>query len=376
MKQFKNIYPIKWNIFQEEIEKTQPHIMIISSSWEGFYINGTSINNEKIHEVKRMLEFCREEGIKTIFWHNNLDVNKQEFQNLKNLSTINFTSDLKEITPILKNSKEISTYFFNLPPGENQLLQEKCKLRFKALIEQGISGEKPGHKEEGVTIITSTNRPHFMQNVFDNYKQQIWRKKELIIVLNRDDMKMNQWKKKFKKLSNVSIYRVKEKKHLGACLNYAIIKAKHGYIAKFDDDDYYGPYYLQDLMAAMHNNNIDIVGKKSYYIYLHEKGALTLHFPLKNNKFTRHLAGGSLLFKRKIFEKVKFPNDRRKGSDSEFLRRCRSKGFKIYSADPYNYVLTRRENLEDHTWKISNDKLFQRSKEITYTKDYRPFVTV
>lgn len=40
----------------------------------------------------------------------------------------------------------------------------------------------------GITVITSTIRPGFMENVFENYNRQNYMKKELIIILNNNSI--------------------------------------------------------------------------------------------------------------------------------------------------------------------------------------------
>ena len=43
----------------------------------------------------------------------------------------------------------------------------------------------------GVTIVTSTIRPECIHNIFNNYARQKWKMKELIIVVNKDDMNIS-----------------------------------------------------------------------------------------------------------------------------------------------------------------------------------------
>lgn len=91
-----------------------------------------------------------------------------------------------------------------------------------------------------ISVITCTNRPDRIKNIFRNYRQQSLKKKELIIILNRKNMNLRRWRKKARKHSNVSVYQIKNR-IIGHCYNFAVTKAKYAYISKFDDDDYYGP---------------------------------------------------------------------------------------------------------------------------------------
>lgn len=117
-------------------------------------------------------------------------------------------------------------------------------------------------------------RPYYMENIFNNYDRQEYEDKQLIVILNRDDMDIQQWRAKAREYKNVKIYRVSEKHRLGKCLNYGIRKAKYDVLAKFDDDDYYAPHYLTEAMEALSNKRVSVVGKYTSFVYFEEKTRL------------------------------------------------------------------------------------------------------
>ncbi|MGM0876117.1 MAG: glycosyltransferase [Bacillota bacterium] len=222
--------------------------------------------------------------------------------------------------------------------------------------------------------MTCTIRQHFMENVFQNYEHQLWKDKELIIVLNKDDMNIKEWKEKAKSYRHISVFQLPEKKTLGECLNFAIKKAKYDYIAKFDDDDYYGSNYLTESMAVFNHTDASLVGKTSYYCYIKSKKALVLMRPERENRSTEFVAGGTLVFKKEVLEKVKFCN-RKAGSDIEFQKKLKRNGYKIYSTSKFNYTLIRDVNIKNHTWKINHNALMKRGKFICQTNDYQSIVS-
>ncbi|KRF09894.1 glycosyltransferase [Paenibacillus sp. Soil787] len=229
-------------------------------------------------------------------------------------------------------------------------------------------------KKRGVSIITCTNRPSFISNVLANYKRQRYPIKELIIVLNKSGMKLSKYRKKAKDHKNVSVYRRKEKVSLGECLNYAIKRTKLPYIAKFDDDDYYSKYYLTEQMKALRRSKAHVVGKRAYLAFIKTKKLLVLHTPKKQHKFVTWVTGGTILFKRRVFNKVRFPKISL-NEDVIFAKRCRKNHFKIYSSSPYNYVMIRRKNKKGHTWKASDDHLLSRSQIVAKTRNFRKMGT-
>jgi glycosyltransferase involved in cell wall biosynthesis len=196
----------------------------------------------------------------------------------------------------------------------------------------------------------------------------------MIIVLNRDDMDINKWRRKARKYKNVSVYRVPQKYNLGKCLNYGIRRARHRIIAKFDDDDYYGRYYLKESIKKMRKRKVSVIGKNASFIYFKAKKALMLFRGGGQNQYQQNIKGGTLLFKKSVWKKVKFNEKKVHGSDVAFLRGCRKRGYKIYSVSKYNYVCVRRKNVKSHTQKTSTKIYMARCKLIRYTRRYIPFV--
>lgn len=225
-------------------------------------------------------------------------------------------------------------------------------------------------KLKGVSIITCTNKTIFMNNVFENYKNQAWSEKELIIILNKDDIDINKWKKKANDVPNIFIYQLREKLSLGQCLNFAVDQAKHDYIAIFDDDDYYAPLYVTHMMLEFEYTEADIIGKKTHYVYFENFKALYLRFPNHENRYVNWVCGGKKIVKRKVFDHVKFRNIS-KNEDVRFCEDCLKHGFKIYSTDRYDLVYVRSKSLDHHTWKISDKGLIKSCEFIAYTMDYK-----
>ncbi|WP_216828244.1 glycosyltransferase [Alkalihalobacterium elongatum] len=232
-----------------------------------------------------------------------------------------------------------------------------------------------------VSIVTSTIRDNLIDNVFQNYQNQIWEPKELIVILNKNEMDIVKWEVKAKQFKNVTIYQMPEDLTLGECLNFGITKAKFDYIAKFDDDDYYGPYYLNHSMHAFNQTNADIVGKRTAFIYFESRNLLALHTPnfekrfMTKNIFGHYqlLKGSTLMFKKELLKKVQFQK-KNLGEDTDFLIDCVVNGLKIYSTSKYDYVNIRRKNLSDHTWKGTEKKILKKCRTIAQTNNYQQFV--
>jgi len=226
-------------------------------------------------------------------------------------------------------------------------------------------------RQQGITVITSTNKPDFMRNLFMNYRSQRWGKKELIVILNNDSMNIEKYKHFSRAFDQVSIYQLPGKTPLGVCLNYGLRKAKYAYIAKFDDDDYYAPRYLAEAMWTFKHTGADIVGKNKFYMFF--QGRKKLYLATKPSK--NSIAGATIMFKKKVFPSVKFSR-LRVGSDMWFLRDCLRKGYKLRSSSQYYFAAIRRANQKTHTWKISHKtySIFN-AKQIAQNDPFRRIVS-
>jgi glycosyltransferase involved in cell wall biosynthesis len=222
----------------------------------------------------------------------------------------------------------------------------------------------------GVSVITCTNRPLFFDTLLRNFRRQRYKVKELIIVINKNSMKLSKYRRKVASLGNIKVYKLPEKSSLGRCLNLGIEKAKYPIIAKFDDDDYYAPNYLMEQVGALHSTGAGIVGKTAHLKFFEGKRLLVIVKPSNKNKFVKYVAGGTLLFKRKLQKRIRFA-PLTIGEDVNFMRRSRAKGYKLYATSPYNFVGIRRKNKQSHTWKASDKAVMKGSKFVARTINFR-----
>ncbi|WP_083676298.1 glycosyltransferase family A protein [Paenibacillus sp. FSL H8-0548] len=228
-----------------------------------------------------------------------------------------------------------------------------------------------------ITIIACTMRTSFMDNVFANYDRQLWKDKEMIIVLNKNNMDIKAWKERARKYpkGEVRVFKLPQKYKLGKCLNYAIARAKEGIITKFDDDDYYGPKYLRESARALKRGKAKIIGKHTSYLYFEGKKALMVFRRGGEWKYRRSVKGGTLLFRKSVWRKVKFPENKKVGTDSSWTGRCRRRGYKIYSVSKKHYVCVRRKNTSSHTQKKSTRRYMSHCKLVRYTRKFRRYVS-
>lgn len=232
-------------------------------------------------------------------------------------------------------------------------------------------------QRDGFSVITATKRKHCISQVIENYRRQTYPIKELIIIINNDEMSVDDFKEVCENDMNITVYQLPENTSTGACLNFGCERAKHNYIAKFDDDDYYGKYYLQEMKDTFEATSADIVCKRGIFYYLEEDEELIVRFRMtKKCKRVIGGAGSTLCFTRQLFEEIQF-SDLRRASDSDFIRKCKEKDKAIYTSSSYNFCSIRSKDIEQHTWNISNDELKEKAdkkfgeKHMTKVEMYR-----
>ncbi|MGJ0848673.1 glycosyltransferase [Tissierella praeacuta] len=243
---------------------------------------------------------------------------------------------------------------------------------------QSIFYKENSNENPGVSVIICSNRPYKINAVFDNFLRQNYNTKELIIILNNNNMILDEYIDKAKEFKNIKIFQLDEALSLGDCFKFALEEATFDYIAKFDDDDYYGTDYLKQAMETFNQINCDVVGKASYYIYFNKSKTLALYGEQKQNMFINRVADSSLIFKRQALEKVQIPTIKRAGTFANIQTQLRKLGIKIYSTDKYNYLVNRYDNSEhQHTWKITDHEYLSYNLIKIIGKnveDYMPYI--
>ena len=225
-----------------------------------------------------------------------------------------------------------------------------------------------------ITVIACTNRQAFLPKIIENFQRQTLVEKELIILVNSTSMKVDS--------VGYPFIQIPEEVSLGACLNQGIRLAKYDFVTKMDDDDYYGPNYLKEVYEALVQTDADVVGKRSFYIYFKSNEELRLYNPnhenqwiVNNGTFTSSdfLSGATLAFKKKILDRVSFPNVNI-GEDSGFQRLCYEKGMKVYSLSKEHYAYLRYDDPQHHHSDALESLLRKRSRFKVNTSTLEKYV--
>jgi len=229
-------------------------------------------------------------------------------------------------------------------------------------------GTAASRRKPLVSILAPTNRPDCLDNLISNIRRQIYAPIEVVILLNSERFDPKAVQKRIDtELAHldVRVLFLPNVQTLAECLNEGLDTVRGEFVAKMDDDDYYGANYLSDLALATLYTDAEVIGKRSYYCYLEGSDQLVLRFPEQGYRHVDFVSGATLFVRRKVFDRVRFKAVQR-GTDTLFLRQCQAEGFRIYSADPYNFILHRHADPTAHTWQV-HDKEFVEKCQIIST---------
>lgn len=133
----------------------------------------------------------------------------------------------------------------------------------------------------------------------------------------------------------------------GAVLNDAVARAGGALIAKWDDDDWYGPEHLADLLLARRYSGAELVGTGQDFVFLQEVD-LTVWRSRESETATRFIAGGTILVDRVVLEETGGFRPLPRAIDTQLLLAVTRGGGRIHRTHGLGYVLRRTGG--GHTW--------------------------
>jgi Glycosyl transferase family 2/Glycosyl transferases group 1 len=228
-----------------------------------------------------------------------------------------------------------------------------------------------------VSAVVPTNRIHEIGNILENVGRQAYPRVELVLVLHGIEVNHAEIRSQATEsgVTDLTIIDADGSWTLGECLNRGVEAAAGAYVAKMDDDNFYGRHYLTDLVRAFDYTDAGIVGKLAHYVWLRSTDAVVLRFPKAEHTFQRLVQGGSIVFKQEIVRELRF-SDLPRGVDTDILDRALAAGIKTYSADRFNFASVRGGDRDTHTWKVDDSFFMTASGRLVFYGDPRTHVDV
>ncbi|WP_433253129.1 glycosyltransferase family 2 protein [Streptosporangium sp. CA-135522] len=203
-----------------------------------------------------------------------------------------------------------------------------------------------------VSVVMSSMRPHLLGSALAQIARQRRVETEVLLALHGVPAGHEAVRRAVRECGlPVTVVEADAAVPFGDVLNLAASRASGDHIAKWDDDDWYGPEHLADLLLARSYAGADIVGTAAEFFYLEPLHATIRRTDYTGEIWSEHVAGGTILLDRARFTELGgFPSLPR-GVDAGFLKAAHTAGARIYRTHGLGYVLRRAMSAE-HTWRL------------------------
>jgi spore maturation protein CgeB len=221
--------------------------------------------------------------------------------------------------------------------------------------------------EVSVSAIVPTKRPEQLASVMAFIGRQVHADLELILVTHGFVPDQSDLKRlaETHEVERYSVVPAESTLTLGACMNLGIAAAGGRYVAKMDDDNWYGPHYLSDLARAFSWTDAQVVGKWAHYVHLLGSNATLLRFSGAEHRYVDLVQGGTIMAPRSLMLELPL-EDLPRRVDTTFLHKVRLHGGRVYSADRFNFISVRSPSSDGHTWSISDEDLLVRKSSLQF----------
>lgn len=206
-----------------------------------------------------------------------------------------------------------------------------------------------------VSALLSTRRPEMLDFALRQVARQRGAEVELVLAAHGFEPDRDAVRRALDDRPH-QVLTFKESTFFGDVLTAAAQAASSEVLLKIDDDDWYAPDAVHDLLMARRFSGADVVGMPSEFVYLHHDD-VTVRRNHPSEIFARFVAGGTLLMDRGLLRSLGDFRRVRKFVDAQLLAGVEAAGGRIYRTHGLGYIL--RRTGQGHTWE-RDDEEFRR----------------
>ncbi|MFG3436268.1 glycosyltransferase [Nonomuraea sp. NPDC047897] len=254
------------------------------------------------------------------------------------------------------------------PALDDDLRREEhsIRLRREALRTHGVAARweqlgAPAPAAPLTSVLLATRRPGMVGFALDQVARQRDARLEVVLALHdvpRDHPEVAAAVAAFDR--PLTVYEAGRDEIFGEVLNHAAARASGSFLLKMDDDDWYGPDFLADLLLAHSYSGAQVVGTVPEFVYLASID-VTVHRRQVTEQITSFVAGGTILVERSAFHAVGGFRPLRRSVDTQFQEALQAAGGQIYRTHGLGYIL-RRGPAANHTWQEPIGTFLQRNR--------------
>lgn len=223
--------------------------------------------------------------------------------------------------------------------------RDSVRLRRAALQDHTVAGQRC--RGRSVTVVMVTRRPTFLGHALEQVLQQTHPRLELIVVGHGIDPARAIDQRHRSGPVALRTAQVPADRTLGDGLRRATELASGELLLKMDDDDWYGPHLVSDLVLALEVSGADLAGSAMDFVYLAALG-LTIRRGAASERFGSHVSGATLLLRRDDLAAVGGWPRVPRAVDSRLLDAIRVAGGSHYAMHGFGYLVHR--HLEGNTF--------------------------
>ncbi|GIH29283.1 hypothetical protein Aph01nite_75930 [Acrocarpospora phusangensis] len=235
-----------------------------------------------------------------------------------------------------------------------------------ALRAHGVHGRyaqlgAPAAQTPSTSILLATRRPEMVGFALAQAARQRGVATEVVLALHgfsRDEPGVAEAVAAFE--GPLQVFPAEPGMIFGDVLNRAAARAAGTHLLKMDDDDWYGPDFLADLLLAHAYSGAEVTGTSPEFVYLSSID-VTVHHEQVTEQVSNFIAGGTILTTRAAFDAVGGFRPLRRSVDTQFQHAVQAAGGQIYRAHGLGYIL-RRGPAAEHTWREPIGTFLRRNK--------------
>ena len=200
-------------------------------------------------------------------------------------------------------------------------------------------------------IMPTANRPEYIKQSINYFFEQDYANKELVVVFNED----SDLPEDLPKVANIRFIKTTEKS-IGGKRNIACMNSKGLIIAQWDDDDLYGPERLKYQVDPIIVRECEITGLCNIPFFgLDDWSFWKCNDELHQKLFVENVAGGTLVFLKKVWEiAATYPNTSLR-EDADFLIQAIKNNARLKKLDSEGYYVYLRHHSNSWQFKLGNE---------------------
>ncbi|GAA3166589.1 hypothetical protein GCM10010466_66730 [Planomonospora alba] len=227
--------------------------------------------------------------------------------------------------------------------------EHSVRLRRHGFARRGVPA--PG-REPSVSVVLASMRPHLLGSALGQVARQRGVRAEVLLGLHGVPASHDEVRRAVAACPlPVTVVEADAATPFGRVLNLAAAAAGGQYVTKWDDDDWYGPDHLADLLLARAYSGADVVGTAAEFFYLEPLNVTIRRTDYTSEVWSEHVAGGTILLERDRFRETPGFPALPSGVDAGFLKAVHAAGARVYRTHGLGYMLRRRASA-DHTWRL------------------------